>query len=431
MQKRYLVDGKAFKAARAAAGFRRQGEAVVAFNAMPISLKISQTTLCRIETGKMTSAYLGLVDLFARLYSTTRERLLKAGQDFSGAAPFEFSEQEVRDEPKQSAKHGPKADDRPRIVVPVVYFKDDAAYAMSTDVAAAFGKDHKHVLRDIQALLNNEATRDFARSNFGPCEYLADNSRMEPAFRMRRDGFMLLVMGFNGEDADRIKVAYIQEFSRKEKENRVLREQAATAAPSFAPILEMMGQIVAQNALFIRTMTTEFASVRAASSPEKIEAAVKQNLAARAIAGVPESHISAAGLLKENYVYAIGQNVIGRMLKHAGQTRDEFEIIDGQGDMHLTHLFRREGLEDGLKRVFATIRFERETLQRIYFSSVLNHSSGVQKEFCVPKEALFLSRPAMRFWAGLMPTEVATKLEQDSNVVHLRRKSNGDMAVDD
>jgi Rha family phage regulatory protein len=87
----------------------------------------------------------------------------------------------------------------------------------SRDIAEVFGKRHADVLRDIQALKLNADLRSvwFRQSN-----YLDASGRTLPTVNLTRDGFMLLVMGWNGERAMALKVAYIEAFNAMESELR-------------------------------------------------------------------------------------------------------------------------------------------------------------------------------------------------------------------
>ena len=102
--------------------------------------------------------------------------------------------------------------------------------AKSTDVAKVFDKYHFHVLRDID---NLEVPDDWFKSNFG-CEVDAcrtgdGGTRNVRAYRMTRDGFTILAMGFTGKKAMQFKLAYIEAFNRMEKE---LQEQRQEPEPA-------------------------------------------------------------------------------------------------------------------------------------------------------------------------------------------------------
>lgn len=88
----------------------------------------------------------------------------------------------------------------------------------SLQIAEHFGKRHTHVLRAIKKLLS-ETPEGYA-PNFGLIQVEVDlgngRKRQDPAYRITRDGFTLLAMGFTGKEALRWKVAYIDAFNRME-----------------------------------------------------------------------------------------------------------------------------------------------------------------------------------------------------------------------
>lgn len=97
----------------------------------------------------------------------------------------------------------------------------------SIQVAQHFGKRHKNVIRDIRSL---ECSAEFRRLNFeltlqdvpGPNGAM----RKEPFYRMTRDGFVFLAMGFTGPEAAQWKEAYIAAFNKMEAA-LLQRQQAA------------------------------------------------------------------------------------------------------------------------------------------------------------------------------------------------------------
>lgn len=102
----------------------------------------------------------------------------------------------------------------------------------SLDVARHFGKRHDNVCRTIASLvaqLPAERLLNFEETSIdvpGP----NGGSRSEPAYRITRDGFTLLAMGFTGTRALEFKLAYLDAFNRMEAE--VAQQQAqALAAP--------------------------------------------------------------------------------------------------------------------------------------------------------------------------------------------------------
>lgn len=92
--------------------------------------------------------------------------------------------------------------------------KENAPFCTSLDVAEKFGKEHKHVLRDIRELRCSE---EFLVSNFGLSHYETAQGKSQPMYIMTRDGFTLLVMGYIGDVAMKFKEAYIKQFNAMEK----------------------------------------------------------------------------------------------------------------------------------------------------------------------------------------------------------------------
>ncbi|HIJ83540.1 MAG: putative antirepressor [Magnetococcales bacterium] len=93
----------------------------------------------------------------------------------------------------------------------------------SLDVAGHFGKRHKNVLRDIERI-QKHASEEFNRLNFEPVNYLDPKNELRPMYRITRDGFALLAMGFTGREAVEWKIRFLETFNRLEQALRVGRE---------------------------------------------------------------------------------------------------------------------------------------------------------------------------------------------------------------
>lgn len=91
----------------------------------------------------------------------------------------------------------------------------DVVLTNSRIVADYFGKQHKHVMRDIRDLMERGVP------NFGPSSYINSQNKEQPMFTMDRDGFTLLAMGFTGKEALDFKLAYIAAFNDMEKKIKV------------------------------------------------------------------------------------------------------------------------------------------------------------------------------------------------------------------
>lgn len=96
---------------------------------------------------------------------------------------------------------------------------DGKPVVTSLQIAAAFEKQHFHVMRDIRELLE-QVPDSFGKSNFGVSEYTVTNAlgfaAPMPMYRLARDGFMLVTMGYTSRKAMAVKIAYIEEFNRLE-----------------------------------------------------------------------------------------------------------------------------------------------------------------------------------------------------------------------
>jgi Rha family phage regulatory protein len=120
--------------------------------------------------------------------------------------------------------------------VPVIVVVDGIPTTTSLAVAHRFGKRHRDVLRAIRNLLA-QLPAEHAR-NFALMSLEADigngATRTEPLYRITRDGFTLLAMGFTGERALEFKLAYLDAFNRMEAE-LAQRPQALPAPDPASP----------------------------------------------------------------------------------------------------------------------------------------------------------------------------------------------------
>ena len=97
--------------------------------------------------------------------------------------------------------------------------REERPCVTSLDVAETFGKEHRNVMRDINKL---SCSPEFNALNFERIKYVDSRGRNQDAYVMTRDGFTLLVMGYNGKLAMKFKEAYIKQFNAMES---VLRKK--------------------------------------------------------------------------------------------------------------------------------------------------------------------------------------------------------------
>lgn len=93
-----------------------------------------------------------------------------------------------------------------------LYEKGGKVFCDSLQIAEAFEKEHKNVLRDIDAILEED---EFSRLNFEPSDYRV-RGKTYPRYLLTKDGFALLVMGYTGKKALAFKKAYITRFNEME-----------------------------------------------------------------------------------------------------------------------------------------------------------------------------------------------------------------------
>lgn len=97
----------------------------------------------------------------------------------------------------------------------IVSVQHRKAITTSLKVAAAFGKNHKSVLRAIDNV-KNDCDDNFARLNFALSDYQDSTGRTLPMITMTRTGFTLIAMGFTGKAATAWKIKYIDAFDKME-----------------------------------------------------------------------------------------------------------------------------------------------------------------------------------------------------------------------
>ena len=94
--------------------------------------------------------------------------------------------------------------------------KEEVTVVTSLDIAETFGKEHRNVLADIRNIQSDISSAEFS-ALFYESSYVGANGKKNPMYYMNRDGFTLLVMGYNGEKAMKFKLAYIRQFNAMEK----------------------------------------------------------------------------------------------------------------------------------------------------------------------------------------------------------------------
>ena len=122
----------------------------------------------------------------------------------------------------------------------------------SLQVADHFGKRHDRVLRAIRNLIADLPADHLPI--FGEIQIDVDlgmgRTRQDPAFRLTRDGFTLLAMGFTGKEALQWKLAYLGAFNKMESELVKLTTTPAlpqSITPAQAQHLRELVQLVVES----------------------------------------------------------------------------------------------------------------------------------------------------------------------------------------
>ena len=87
----------------------------------------------------------------------------------------------------------------------------------SLQVAEAFGKEHKNIMRDIRETIA-KCSKSFSALNFELAEYMDEQGKPRPMYLLTKDGFMMVAMGYVTHEAMTIKEAYIKRFNEMERQ---------------------------------------------------------------------------------------------------------------------------------------------------------------------------------------------------------------------
>lgn len=104
----------------------------------------------------------------------------------------------------------------------------------SLAVAEHFGKRHDNVLRKVAEV---ECSERFRRLNFEAANYLDQQKKPRQMWRMSKDGFWLLAMGFTGAEAARWREAFIDAFNNLESELAAANARYLAALDAIRPSL--------------------------------------------------------------------------------------------------------------------------------------------------------------------------------------------------
>lgn len=140
-------------------------------------------------------------------------------------------------------------------LTPSLTIENGQVTTTSLQIADHFGKEHRSVLLAIRRL---ECSPEFRLHNFVQSSYINEQGKKQPCYRITRDGFVFLAMGFTGKEAAQWKEAYITAFNRMERE--LVEKQPYSVHPQQA--------LSAQQADALRNLITSYAK----SFPKEVQA---------------------------------------------------------------------------------------------------------------------------------------------------------------
>jgi Rha family phage regulatory protein len=139
----------------------------------------------------------------------------------------------------------------------------------SLNLAEVFGKKHCDVLRAINSL---EVPKEFTERNFASSDYKDGSGKKNPMFRITRDGFTLLVMGFTGTRAMQFKLAYIEAFNKMETELKARQEQPVLGLHELALAMKGIVDIQIHQSRLLERLTGQHSQPAALPEIPKIKA---------------------------------------------------------------------------------------------------------------------------------------------------------------
>ena len=208
-----------------------------------------------------------------------------------------------------------------------VAVRDGLLFTTSQNVADAFGKLHKDVLRKIDSL---ECSSEFTERNFTLSGYVDGSGRRLPQWDMTKDGFMFLVMGFTGKKAAAIKEGYIAAFN----EMAMLLGKSAQGIVGEVVVkaLGKEGALILSNVM--RCRVAKLGSDHQRSATAKLASALHARFNVPRIELIPADQMDSAC----NFIaaYAIEGEYLGKETKHQPNLNFPIEALTARRESMMT-----------------------------------------------------------------------------------------------
>lgn len=239
-------------------------------------------------------------------------------------------------------------------------------FTTTQNVADAFGKLHKDVLRKVEGL---DCSTDFTERNFTLSAYTDGSGRRLPQWVMTKDGFMFLVMGFTGKKAAAIKEGYIGAFNWMAEQLGLSSKSLVAKAVSEA--LGAEGARTLSNVMRCRVAKLDAEHQRSATA--KLASALHARF------DVPRMELIPADQMDSACNFVASYAIEGEYLPKGSN-----QSVDIPSD--LSEIQRYLVFTDGSgKRQVQAVPFDACVMSPVQFLSAITGSNGVH----VPPAALF------------------------------------------
>lgn len=137
----------------------------------------------------------------------------------------------------------------------LVILESGNAITTSMLVGEKFGKEHFHILRDIEQLIEDigKGSKDL----FEISSYRSGNGKENKMYFMNKDGFALLAMGFTGKEAIKWKLEYIKAFNKMEQKLKEGYQRAPLAITGEVKEIREYGEKIIKAVDFIEEAADE------------------------------------------------------------------------------------------------------------------------------------------------------------------------------
>jgi|GEM_PF-2323203 len=196
-------------------------------------------------------------------------------------------------------------------------------------VAEKFERVHSHVVKTIQTL---ECPKEFTDEHFLVSSYKDSTGRTHKMYKMTRDGFSLLTMGFTGAKAMKWKVDFIKAFN------------LATSVRSNAEITLSLAQALVNHERAVAQLAGRVDSI-----DSKVES-LEQRLTSERINEFPEG-CDRLPLIAATYFPGMSPAKVSRWLNSNQHPTREYKCSTDDGEVRSIAVFVKAGIEEARRKL--------------------------------------------------------------------------------